>query len=88
MPSGPAMCTAMPLAPAEAIARSESAAGAASFQPLLPRLTGTIVSIALPSADAIGPVTWPCRTPETVANFAASAAALALSAAVTPDGRS
>src|SRR5271165_975915 len=88
VPSGPAICTVRPSAPATAMARSESAAGPAALQPLLPRLTGTIVSIALPSLETIGPVTWPWMAPGTWANFTASAAAFALSAGVTPDARS
>ena len=60
----------------------------AALQPLLPRLTWTMVSIALPSAAVIGPVTVPGTAPSILASLAASAAALALSAAVTPDGRS
>ena len=54
-PSGPAMCTVMPLPPPRAMAARESAAGPAALHPLLPRLTGTRVSIALPSEDGIGP---------------------------------
>jgi hypothetical protein len=46
------------------------------------------VEIALPSADVTGPVTVPWTTWGKAAIFAASAVALALSAAVTPDGRS
>ena len=59
VPNGPAIWTVSPAAPEVAMARSESAAGDAALQPLLPRLTTTIVSIALPSEDVIGPVTWP-----------------------------
>src|SRR6476661_2962135 len=87
LPSGPAMWTVRPGDP-EAMFRRESAAGPALFQPSWPRLTGTIVSIALPSRDTNGPVTWPWTTPATPAKRLASAVALALSAAVTPAGRS
>ena len=44
--------------------------------------------MALPSADGIGPTTWPGTTPGTPANLRASAAALARSAAVRPEARS
>ena len=70
------------------MARSELAAGAAAFQPDAPRLTGTMVRIALPSAEVTGPDIWPRMAPVTPPKRAASAAAFALSAAVTPDGRS
>src|SRR5436190_10392321 len=72
----------------EAMFRRESAAGPALFQPSWPRLTGTIVSIALPAWATKGPITWPWTTPATPAKRLASAAALALSAAVRPAGRS
>ena len=64
------------------------AASEASFQPCEPRLTGTSVSIALPSWETIGPATCASTTPATPLNRATSAAALALSALVSPDGRS
>src|SRR6185312_12176660 len=82
------MWTVRPCDPETAMFRRESAAGPALFQPSWPRLTGTIVSIALPSWATNGPVTWPWTTPATPANRLASAAALALSAAVRPAGRS
>ena len=44
--------------------------------------------MALPSADRIGPVTWPGTTPGIPASLRASAAALARSAAVIPEARS
>src|SRR5215469_11257363 len=87
LPSGPVMWTAMPAAPAWAIDRSESAAGAALFQPLEPRLTSATVWMALPSVEKVGPVILPGRTPDTCLNLRASAAALVLSAGVRPDGR-
>jgi len=59
----------------------------APFQPCEPTLTTTMVCIALPSAEGIGPVTWPGTTPCSPANLRASAAALARSAAVRPDAR-
>src|SRR5258708_7434985 len=88
VPSGPAMWTARPCAFACATPRMASAALPASFQPFLPRLTGTTVSIAWPSLAKNGPETWPRTTPEMVLNFAASDAAFARSAAVRPAGRS
>ena len=88
VPSGPAIWTFRPSAPDSAMARSELAAGAAAFQPDAPRLIGTMVSIALPSVEVNGPAIWPCTTPATPPKRAASATAFALSAAVTPDGRS
>src|SRR5215472_3064832 len=87
-PSGPEMCTVTPSALDVAMARSPSAADPAALQPLLPRLTGTSVSIALPSLATNGPATWPWMTPEIVVNLVASAVAFALSAAVRPLGRS
>ena len=68
--------------------RRASAASRRLFQPSGPRLTGTIICSAWPSWAAIGPVTWPWTTPATPAKRLASAAALAWSAAVRPDGRS
>src|SRR5438874_6076253 len=82
------MWIVMPWASEAAMLLSESAAGPALFQPSWPRLTGTIVSIALPSLATNGPVTWPWTTPATPAKRLASAVAFALSAAVTPAGRS
>src|SRR6478752_6571003 len=82
------MWTVRPGDPETAMFRRESAAAPALFQPSWPRLTGTIVSIALPSWATNGPVTWPWTTPATPAKRLASAVALALSAAVTPAGRS
>src|SRR6201995_4161612 len=82
------MWTVRPCDPDRAMLRRESAAAPALFQPSWPRLTGTIVSIAFPSRDTNGPVTWPWTTPATPAKRLASAVALALSAAVTPAGRS
>ena len=43
--------------------------------------------MALPSDDGIGPVTMPGTAPGTAAKLRASAAALARSAAVRPEGR-
>ncbi len=60
---------------------------AALFQPWLPRLTWRMVCMAWPSADGIGPITWPGTTPWIPANCRASAAALARSAAVSPEAR-
>src|SRR5215469_7538446 len=88
VPSGPAICTARPCAFACAMPRMASAEVPAAFQPFLPRLTGTTVSIARPSLDTNGPATCPRTTRGTVANRAASDAAFARSAAVTPAGRS
>src|SRR6266705_690599 len=70
------------------MARSESTASPAPLQPLLPRLTGTTVAIALPSAAITGPVTWPGTAPATLLKPLRSAAAFVLSAAVSPSGRS
>ena len=53
-PSGPVMWEVRPFAFDAVIARMESAAFAAPFQPFLPRLTWTMVSMALPSADGSG----------------------------------
>src|SRR5215472_17159059 len=66
----------------------EPAAVAARFHPRLPRLTATMVCIALPSADGTGPTTWPGPTPCSPAKLRASAAALARSVAVSPEARS
>src|SRR2546429_2539933 len=77
-----------PLASEAAMLLRPSAAVPAWFQPSWPRLTGTIVSIALPSLATNGPATWPWRTPATPPKRLASAVAFALSAAVTPAGRS
>ena len=88
LPSGPAMCTDNPAAFACAMLRRLVAAAEAPFQPFDPKLTGTRVSIALPSWAKIGPVTWPGTTPFTCANRVASAAAFARSAPVRPEGRS
>src|SRR6266566_4164663 len=82
------MWIVMPLASEAAMPRRASAAVPAWFQPSWPRLTGTIVSIALPSRATNGPATWPFCTPATPAKRLASAAAFALSAAVRPAGRS
>ena len=71
------------------MARSASAAGPAAFQPWLPRLTATIVSIALSSCETNGPVTCPrYDAGRRWRSGLASAAAFALSAAVRPLGRS
>ena len=88
LPSGPVICVARPFAWALAMLRSAVAAAGAPFQPFEPRLTGTIVSIALPSLAKNGPATCPCTTPATCANRPASVMALARSALVRPDGRS
>ena len=88
LPSGPAMCTDNPPAFACAMSRSLVAAAEAPFQPFEPRLTGTMVSIALPSLAKIGPATCPGTTPVTAANWRASATAFARSALVRPEGRS
>src|ERR1051326_7524812 len=72
----------------EAMFRRESAAGPALFQPSWPRLTGTIVSIALPSWATNGPVTWPWTTPATPAKRLAWGPAWAWSGAVRRAGRS
>src|SRR6516165_6001687 len=77
-----------PRASEAAMLRRASAAVPAPFQPLWPRLTWTTVSIAWPSRDTNGPATWPWTTPATPAKRLASAAAFALSAAVTPPVRS
>src|SRR6266699_946131 len=88
LPRGPAICEFRPLALVWAMVRSVVAAADAPFQPFEPRLTGTMVSIALPSVATLGPVTWLAITPATPRNRLASAAAFALSALVRPDGRS
>ncbi len=62
-PSGPVMWDARPCALDWVIARMELAACAAPFHPCVPRLTETMVWMALPSADGIGPTTWPELTP-------------------------
>src|SRR5512135_1404416 len=77
-----------PLESEAAMLLRASAAVPAPFQPLWPRLTGTSVSIALPSRATNGPATWPLTTSATPAKRRASAVAFALSAAVTPPGRS
>src|SRR6476660_8689743 len=82
------MWTLRPCDPETAMFLRESAARPAMFQPSWPRLTGTIVSVAVPSWGTNGPVTGPWTTPATPAKRLASAAALALSAAVRPAGRS
>src|SRR6266487_6209499 len=87
-PSGPVTCEARPSAWDWVIARMELAAAAAPFHPCLPTLTATMVCIALPSADTTGPVTWSGPAPCNPANLRASAAALARSAAVSPEARS
>ena len=51
------------------MSRSLVAASEAPFQPFEPRLTGTMVSIALPSLAKIGPATCPGTTPVTAANW-------------------
>ena len=57
--------------------------------PCVPRLTWRMVWRALPSADGIGPITWPAHDAvESRRSFRASAAALARSAAVRPEARS
>src|SRR5882757_875276 len=80
------MCTESPGSPLAIFFRLSAISGAL-FQPSLPRLSGTIVCSALPSADGIGPVTLPSSCLK-VPNCLASAAPLARSAAVRPDGRS
>ena len=88
LPSGPAMCVANPSAFACAMLCRLVAAADAPFQPFEPRLTGTMVSIALPSLAKTGPCTCPGTTPVTSANCLASATAFARSALVSPEGRS
>src|SRR6516165_9831183 len=88
VPSGPVTWELSPFASARVIARMESAAVLALLEPFSPRLTGTMVSMALPSAAGIGPTIWPRTTPWSPANLRASAVALARSAAVTPEARS
>ena len=88
LPSGPAMCTDNPPAFACAMFRRLVAAAEAPFQPFEPRLTGTMVSIALPSLAKIGPSTCPATTPVTWAKRLASAIAFSRSALVSPEGRS
>src|SRR5260370_33849615 len=88
LPGGPVMWTARPFAWLSAMVRSVVAASEAPFQPFEPRLTGTMVSMALPSPETNGPATWLCTTLGTPRNRRASAAAFALSALVTPDWRS
>src|SRR5262245_9742821 len=87
-PSGPVTWEASPSALDWVIVRTESAVAAARFQPSLPRLTETTVCMALPSAEGTGPTTWPGPTPCSPAKLRASAAALARSAAVSPEARS
>src|SRR4029077_553772 len=82
------MWTVRPCDPETAMFRRESAAGPALFQPSWPRLTGTIVSIALPSWATNGPVTLPWTNPGPPAKRPASAVALGVLAGVTPAGRS
>src|SRR5215831_9024943 len=87
-PSCPVRWDVRPLGSDRVIARMELADVAAPSHPFLPRLTDTMVCIALPSDDGTGPVTWPGATPCSVANLRASAAAAARSAAVSPEARS
>src|ERR1700743_2437472 len=82
------MYTDSPAGPYRAMFRRLVAVPEALFQPWEPRLTGTRVSIALPSWETIGPASCARTTPGTPANLAARPAALALSALVSPDGRS
>jgi hypothetical protein len=86
-PSRPVTWVTMPSAPAAAAARIEPTGPIAPFQPCVPTLTGTMICIAVPSADTTGPATWPGTTPGSAANRRASAAALARSAVVSPEGR-
>ncbi len=87
LPSGPAMCADNPAAFASATLLRLVAAAEAPFQPFEPRLTGTSVSIALPSWAKIGPLTCPGTTPVTCANRLASAIAFERSALVRPEMR-
>ena len=86
-PSGPVMWEVRPFALELVIARMELTAWAAPFQPWAPRLTCRMVCMALPSAEGMGPATAPGPTPCRTAKRRASAAALARSAGVRPDGR-
>ena len=70
------------------MARSVVTASVAPFQPFEPRLTGTMIWMALPSRETSGPATWLRTTLGTLRNRRTSAAAFALSALVRPDGRS
>src|SRR3954447_3520835 len=79
---------ARPFALPWAMVRSVVTASVAPFQPFEPRLTGTMVSMALPSRETNGPATWLCTTLGTPRNRRASAAAFALSVLVRPDWRS
>ena len=88
LPSGPVMWKVRPFAFEPAIARMESAALPAPFAPFEPRLTWRMVCRAWPSADGMGPATWPGPTPGSPAKRRTSAAALARSAAVRPEARS
>ena len=85
--SGPVRCGVRPLAFELAIARMASAALVAPA-PCGPTFTRTMVCMALPSADGMGPVTRPGPTLGSPAKLRASAAALARSAAVRPEARS
>ena len=67
--------------------RIPSAASAIVSHPPSPGVIGTTVCSALPSVDGTGPATLSVP-PSTSANAVASCAALARSAAVSPDGRS
>src|SRR5689334_18294538 len=86
LPAGPVMCTASPGAPAEAVCLMDATISPALDQPSLPRSNGMITCAALPSADGTA-VTVPSRAAR-VRNDATSAATLALSAGVSPAGRS
>src|SRR5262249_62337561 len=86
-PSGPVTWEASPFAPARVIARIESAAFAALAEPFSPVLTATRVCIALPSAEPIGPTTWPGTAPCIEANRRAPAGALPPPAPGPPAGR-
>ncbi len=87
VPSGPVICETRPFAFELMIARMASAALLAPAQPCVPRSTLRMVSRAWPSVDGIGPITVPGTTWGSRANRRASAAALARSAAVRPEGR-
>jgi hypothetical protein len=56
-PSGPVTWAVSPFPPDRAMARMEATGATAPFQPCVPTLTATMVCIALPSADGIGPAT-------------------------------
>jgi hypothetical protein len=86
-PAGPVTYASSPSAPAVAVSVMAVTSSAALFQPSGPRLSGTRIWAACPSAEGTGPTTSPSRLGFR-ANTAASALTFSRSAGVRPDGRS